>query len=70
MLPDIYYPTGSIYTFWNKTLQKHNSTFGPKIFPLIAEEKEIHLDIDNLYDLFVSEMTLLHWNNWLRKNNN
>tara|TARA_B100000953_G_scaffold5522_1_gene4868 strand:- start:1277 stop:2077 length:801 start_codon:yes stop_codon:yes gene_type:complete len=66
-LPSLYYPTGSIYTFWSKTLQQHNSIYGPKIFPLIAKEKEFHLDIDNPYELFVSEMTLLHWNNWFKK---
>ena len=66
-LPKIYYPTGSVYTFWAKTLKKYNSTFGPKIYPLIANEDEFHLDIDDPYDLFVSEMTLIYWKNWLKK---
>jgi len=69
-LPTIYYPTGTVYTFWNKTFQKYNSIYGPKIYPLIADEKEIHLDIDSLNDLFVSEMTVLYWKKWLKKRQN
>jgi len=66
-LPLLYYPTGSVYTFWRQTVQKYNSVFGPKIMPLIAKKNEIHLDVDNIFDLFMCEMTLLHWKNFTQK---
>jgi len=58
--PDMYYPTGSIYTFWNNTFNKKNSTLGNKIIPLISQP-EFSTDIDNLFDFFVCEMTLKYW---------
>jgi CMP-N,N'-diacetyllegionaminic acid synthase len=60
-LSKLYYPTGSIYTFWTNTVKKYDSMFGPKIIPMIAEKNELHLDIDNYYDLFVCEMTIKNW---------
>jgi len=58
--PPLYYPTGAIYTFWFKTLKKYDSIYGPRIKPLITED-EFNIDIDNMFDLFISEMKLLHW---------
>ena len=56
--PDCYYPTGAIYTFWNKTLKKYGNMYGPKIRPLILQKDEINVDIDNLFDFFVAESYL------------
>ena len=43
-----------------KTLSNYDSLYGPRIKPLITNEKT-NIDIDNIHDMFVSEMTLLHW---------
>jgi CMP-N-acetylneuraminic acid synthetase len=60
-LPDLFYENGTIYAFWTKTLKKYDSIYGQKIKPLIAKENEIHIDIDDKFDLFISEMILLYW---------
>lgn len=57
----IYHPTGSFYTFWAQNLENYNSIYGPKIKPLITTNPEFALDIDELFDLFVCEMTLNSW---------
>ena len=56
--PDCYYPTGSIYTFWNKTIKKYGDMYGPKIFPFILNNKEESTDIDDYHDLFVADSLL------------
>ena len=63
----LYEPTGSIYTFWHKTLKNYNSIYGPRIKPLIIKEDEFNIDIDVPFDLFISEMTMLHWKKYRRK---
>jgi len=63
----LYAPTGSIYTFWYKTLKNYNSIYGPRIKALKIKEQEFNIDIDTLYDLFISEMTKLHWNQFKEK---
>ena len=56
--PDCYHPTGSIYTFWYKTIKKYGDMYGPKIFPLILNNKEESTDIDDYHDLFVADSLL------------
>jgi CMP-N,N'-diacetyllegionaminic acid synthase len=58
---EMYAPTGSIYTFWHETLKKYNSIYGPRIKALKIKEQEFNIDIDTVYDLFVSEMTISYW---------
>jgi len=60
LYPTLYYPNGSIYILWAKTLTKYDSLFGPRIKPLIINEK-FSVDIDNVFDMFVTEMIMLHW---------
>ena len=55
--PNFYFPTGSVYTFWGKTLKKYGSIYGPRIKPLIIDDKTI-IDIDNKLDLFLCEMIM------------
>jgi len=62
--PELYSPTGEIYTFWNKTIQKYDSIFGKKIKPLFLTKNEYPLDIDSIFDLFVCEMTIKYWNSY------
>ena len=66
-LPTLYYPTGTIYTFWTNTLKKYNSIFGPKIIPMISKKNELHLDIDDHFDMFVCEMVMKYWNKYQQK---
>ena len=55
--PNFYFPTGSVYTFWAKTLKKYGSIYGPRIKPLIIDDETI-VDIDNKLDLFLCEMIM------------
>lgn len=64
--PDLYYPTGSIYTFWNETLKKYNSIYGPKIKPMIINGENA-IDVDSKFDLFVAEMKILHWKDYNKR---
>jgi CMP-N,N'-diacetyllegionaminic acid synthase len=55
--PDCYYPSGSIYTFWNKTIEQYGDMYGPKILPLILNKKE-SIDIDDPFDLLIANTLL------------
>ena len=57
--PDLFFPTGAVYTFWYDTLKKFNSLHGPKIKPIVVHDEDI--DIDNHRDLFFAEMMLKNW---------
>jgi len=63
-LSSLYHPNGTIYTFWNKTLKKYDSIYGPRIFPLIINDPIQMLDIDNTFDFFITEMTKKYWKNY------
>ena len=65
-LCDYYYPTGSIYIFWHKTLQKYNSIYGPKIKYIINRQEEF-VDIDTKFDFFIAEMIIKNWNSFNKK---
>jgi len=56
-MPVLYHPTGSIYTFWNKIIKKHDSIYGKKIIPLIEKEGTF-IDIDSPFDFSFSEIYL------------
>ena len=64
--PDLYYPTGDVYTFWYSTLKKYHSIYGPRIKPLIIRN-EISIDIDEKFDLFICEMVLKYWKNYSKR---
>jgi len=66
--PDFFYPTGSIYTFWYKTLKKYGNIYGPKIKPLLIN-KEDSVDIDTPYDLFEAEMKIKNWKKFMTRYN-
>ena len=63
---ELFFPTGSVYTFWNKTLKNFDSIYGNKILPIFSKYPET-IDIDDIFDLFVSEMTLLYWKKFKQK---
>lgn len=64
--PPLYFPTGSIYTFWRSNIEKYNSIYGQKIKPILEKDK-MNIDIDNEFDFFMAEMTLLHWEKFKKK---
>jgi CMP-N,N'-diacetyllegionaminic acid synthase len=59
--PPVYFPTGDIYTFWYKSFKKYGKVFCPKIEPLFYKNKEITMNIDTPFDLFLAEMTMKYW---------
>ena len=59
--PLLYYPSGSIYTFWHKTIKKYGTMYGPRAKPMIIPDEQPHIDIDNVFDFFMSEMILRYW---------
>ncbi|RZD43881.1 MAG: hypothetical protein CXT78_07445 [Thaumarchaeota archaeon] len=65
-LPALYYENGSIYTFWNKTISRFDSIYGPKIKPMLIEKEHEAIDINTDFDFFIAEMILTNW----RKINN
>lgn len=65
----LYHPTGSIYTFWVKTLKKYDSLYGPKIKPLIVSNNSENVDIDELFDFFICEMVMKNWDKYYKKFN-
>ena len=62
---DLYFPTGSIYVFWEKTIKKYNSIYGPKIKPILVNIEDV--DIDNQLDLFFTEMIIKNWNRYKKR---
>ncbi len=64
LIPDLYYATGAIYTFWTKTFTKYNSIYGHKPKSLIIKDDELNVDIDTKFDVFVSEMIFQHWSDF------
>ena len=62
--PDLYFPSGSVYTFWQKTLEKYDSIYGPRIKP-IFENEITGLDINTKFDLFVADMYFRNWSDFI-----
>ena len=67
--PKFYYPSGSIYTFWKKTLESYGNIYGPRIKPLVVSKEE-SIDIDDIFDLFVCENVMKNWNKYKKKFSN
>ena len=65
MKPALYYPTGDVYALWNSTIEKHDSIYGPKIKPVTSNI--ITVDIDDPFDLFVTEMIIRYWNKYKKR---
>jgi len=65
-LPELYYPNGSVFTFWKKNLVKHKSILGKKISHIVLKDEE-SIDIDTPFDLFVAQMTVKYWNSFSKK---
>jgi N-acylneuraminate cytidylyltransferase/CMP-N,N'-diacetyllegionaminic acid synthase len=68
LLPDFFHTTGSVYTFWLTTLKKYGHYYGPRMKPIITADEKMNIDIDNVFDFFVAEMTQKYWKSYLKKN--
>ena len=64
--PKFYYPSGSIYTFWKKTLEDYGDIYGPRIKSLVVSRDE-SIDIDDILDLFIAENVVKNWNSYKKK---
>ena len=65
-MTSLYYPTGSLYTFWTKTFLKYGNCYGNKIKPLLVSKEE-SIDVDDPFDLFLIQMILDHWNSYKKR---
>jgi CMP-N,N'-diacetyllegionaminic acid synthase len=68
--PDFFHTTGSVYTFWLTTLKKYGHYYGPRMKPIVTNDDKMNLDIDNIFDFFMAEMTQKYWKSYLKKNQN
>ena len=66
-LPHFYHTTGTAYTFWFDTLKKYGHYYGPRMKPLFSYNDEMNIDIDNVFDFFIAEMTLKYWKTYPKK---
>jgi len=57
----LYTPSGLLYTFWTKNLEKYGNQFGPKIHPYLLDDNSFNIDIDIPFDFFTAEMTAKYW---------
>lgn len=64
---DLFFPTGSVYTFWYSTIKKYNSIYGQKIKAMISKNQH-HNDIDDLFDFFIVEMIKKKWKSYCNNN--
>ena len=65
-LEEIMYPTGSFFIFKKKYFEKNKSIYSKKIGYI--ETKKPVIDIDELFDFFIAEMTLKCWNKFQDSN--
>jgi CMP-N,N'-diacetyllegionaminic acid synthase len=63
-LNPLFYPTGLIYTFYFNNLKKFDSIYGPKIKPLLINNKLKNIDIDESYELFLTQMIMQNWSKY------
>jgi|TARA_B110000467_G_C18212769_1_gene418433 CMP-N,N'-diacetyllegionaminic acid synthase len=70
LFPDFFHTTGSVYTFWLTTLKKYGHYYGPRMKPIVTNDDKMNLDIDNIFDFFMAEMTQKYWKSYLKKNQN
>lgn len=59
--PRWYFPTGAIYTFWSRNLDRYNSIYGKKIKPMIIKDEILNIDIDTSFDLAIAEVIKKNW---------
>ncbi len=60
----VYNPTGLLYTFYFDTVKKYNSFYGPKIKPLLINDKLKNIDIDEIEEFFLAEMIMKFWHKY------
>jgi CMP-N,N'-diacetyllegionaminic acid synthase len=63
----LFTPSGLLYTFWTKNLEKYGDQFGPKIYPYLVNDSSLNIDIDMPFDFFIAEMTAKYWKKCQKK---
>jgi CMP-N,N'-diacetyllegionaminic acid synthase len=63
----LFVPSGLIYTFWTKNLEKYGNLYGPNIFPYISNDNFNNIDIDIPFDFFIAEMVAKYWKKYKNK---
>jgi CMP-N,N'-diacetyllegionaminic acid synthase len=58
LFPELFFPTGSIYTFRTENIQKYNTIYGNKIKPLLIKDPIENIDIDSPFDFFIAKSIL------------
>jgi CMP-N,N'-diacetyllegionaminic acid synthase len=65
-LPTIYSLNGSVYAVRRDVLLEQNSIFGTDTRAVVMPQEE-SVDIDDFFDLFMAEMVLKYWKNWIKE---
>jgi N-acylneuraminate cytidylyltransferase/CMP-N,N'-diacetyllegionaminic acid synthase len=65
-LPETYAPNGAVYVVRRDVLFNQNSILGKDIRAVVMPVEE-SIDIDGYFDLFIAEMTLKYWKEWLHE---
>jgi len=65
-LPAIYALNGAVYVTRRNTLFEQNAIFGRDTRAIVMLPEE-SVDIDDYFDLFIAEMTLRYWREWLHE---
>lgn len=63
-LPQVYAANGAVYVVKRDVLFKQSSLFGKDTRAVVMSLKD-SMDIDDYTDLFVAEMVLKHWQEWI-----
>jgi CMP-N,N'-diacetyllegionaminic acid synthase len=65
-LPEMYAPNGAVYVVRRDVLFNQDSILGKDIRAVVMPIEE-SIDIDGYFDLFIAEMTLKYWKEWLHE---
>jgi CMP-N,N'-diacetyllegionaminic acid synthase len=65
-LPDVYALNGAVYVVRRDVLFEQNTILGKDTRPLIMPIEE-SIDIDNYFDLFLTEMIINYWAGWINE---
>jgi len=65
LLPKVYSANGAVYAVKKDVLFKENSVFGKDTRAIVMPREE-SVDIDDYFDLFMAEMVIKYWKEWLK----
>jgi N-acylneuraminate cytidylyltransferase/CMP-N,N'-diacetyllegionaminic acid synthase len=65
-LPPVYSLNGSVYAVRRDVLLVRNSIFGNDTRAVVMPQEE-SVDVDDFFDLFMAEMVMKYWKNWIKE---